>query len=93
MRRKTSKWIHTFAVLLCLMVLTGSMPMTPTAAEPKEVLEQASGEDGLDEEQASGEDGLAEEQASGEDGLVEEQTSGEDGLAEEQTSGEDGLVE
>ena len=33
------------------MVLTGSMPMTPTAAEPKEVLEQTSGEDGLDEEQ------------------------------------------
>ena len=93
MRRKTSKWIHTFAVLLCLMVLTGSMPMTPTAAEPKDVPVQTSGEDGLAEEQASGEDGLAEEQASGEDGFAEEQTSGEDGLAEDQTSGEDGLVE
>ena len=93
MRRKTSKWIHTFAVLLCLMVLTGSMPMTPTAAEPKDVPVQTSGEDGLAEEQASGEDGLAEEQASGEDGFAEEQTSGEDGLAEDQTSGEDGLEE
>ena len=93
MRRKTSKWIHTFAVLLCLMVLTGSMPMTPIAAEPKDVLVQASGEDGLAEEQASGEDGLVEEQASGVDGLEEEQTSGEDGLAEELTSGEDGLDE
>ena len=93
MRRKTSKWIHTFAVLLCLMVLTGSMPMTPTAAEPKDVPVQTSGEDGLEEEQASGEDGLAEEQASGVDGLEEEQTSGEDGLAEEQASGEDGLAE
>ena len=60
MRRKTSKWIHTFAVLLCLMVLTGSMPMTPTAAEPKDVPVQTSGEDGLAEEQASGEDGFAE---------------------------------
>ena len=93
MRRKTSKWIHTFAVLLCLMVLTGSMPMTPIAAEPKDVPVQTSGEDGLAEEQASGEDGLVEEQASGEDGLEEEQTSGEDGLAEEQASGEDGLAE
>ena len=93
MRRKTSKWIHTFAVLLCLMVLTGSMPMTPTAAEPKDVPVQTSGVDGLAEEQASGEDGLVEEQASGVDGLEEEQTSGEDGLAEELTSGEDGLVE
>ena len=92
MRRKTSKWIHTFAVLLCLMVLTGSMPMTPTAAEPKDVPVQTSGEDGLAEEQASGEDGFAEEQTSGEDGLAEELTSGEDGLAEDQTSGEDGLV-
>ena len=93
MRRKTSKWIHTFAVLLCLMVLTGSMPMTPIAAEPKDVLVQASGEDGLAEEQASGEDGLAEEQASGEDGFAEEQTSGVDGLVEEQASGVDGLEE
>ncbi len=93
MRRKTSKWIHTFAVLLCLMVLTGSMPMTPTAAEPKDVPVQTSGEDGLEEEQASGEDGLAEEQASGEDGFAEEQTSGVDGLEEELTSGEDGLAE
>ena len=93
MRRKTSKWIHTFAVLLCLMVLTGSMPMTPTAAEPKDVPVQTSGEDGLAEEQASGEDRLAEEQTSGEDGLAEDQTSGEDGLEEEQTSGEDGLAE
>ncbi|MBE6001489.1 MAG: hypothetical protein E7239_08915 [Sarcina sp.] len=93
MRRKTSKWIHTFAVLLCLMVLTGSMPMTPTAAEPKDVPVQTSGEDGLAEEQASGEDGFAEEQASGVDGLEEELTSGEDGLAEDQTSGEDGLDE
>ncbi len=93
MRRKTSKWIHTFAVLLCLMVLTGSMPMTPTAAEPKDVPVQTSGVDGLAEEQASGEDGLVEEQASGVDGLEEEQTSGEDGLAEDQASGEDGLVE
>ena len=93
MRRKTSKWIHTFAVLLCLMVLTGSMPMTPTAAEPKDVPVQTSGEDGLEEEQTSGEDGLAEEQTSGEDGLEEEQTSGEDGLAEELTSGVDGLAE
>ena len=93
MRRKTSKWIHTFAVLLCLMVLTGSMPMTPTAAEPKDVTVQTSGEDGLAEEQASGEDDLAEEQASGEDGFAEEQTSGVDGLAEDQTSGEDGLEE
>ena len=93
MRRKTSKWIHTFAVLLCLMVLTGSMPMTPTAAEPKDVPVQTSGVDGLAEEQASGEDGLVEEQASGVDGLEEEQTSGEDGLEEEQTSGEDGLAE
>ena len=93
MRRKTSKWIHTFAVLLCLMVLTGSMPMTPTAAEPKDVPVQTSGEDGLAEEQASGEDGLAEEQASGEDGFAEEQTSGVDGLAEDQTSGVDGLEE
>ena len=83
MRRKTSKWIHTFAVLLCLMVLTGSMPMTPTAAEPKDVPVQTSGEDGLAEEQTSGEDGLAEELTSGEDGLDEEQTSGEDGLDEE----------
>ena len=93
MRRKTSKWIHTFAVLLCLMVLTGSMPMTPIAAEPKDVPVQTSGVDGLAEEQASGEDGLVEEQASGVDGLEEEQTSGEDGLAEELTSGEDGLDE
>ncbi len=93
MRRKTSKWIHTFAVLLCLMVLTGSMPMTPTAAEPKDVPVQTSGEDGLAEEQASGEDGLAEEQASGEDGFAEEQTSGVDGLVEEQASGVDGLEE
>ena len=93
MRRKTSKWIHTFAVLLCLMVLTGSMPMTPIAAEPKDVPVQTSGEDGLAEEQASGEDRLAEEQTSGEDGLAEELTSGEDGLAEDQTSGEDGLEE
>ena len=93
MRRKTSKWIHTFAVLLCLMVLTGSMPMTPTAAEPKDVPVQASGEDGLAEEQASGEDGFAEEQTSGVDGLVEEQASGVDGLEEELTSGEDGLAE
>ncbi len=93
MRRKTSKWIHTFAVLLCLMVLTGSMPMTPTAAEPKDVPVQTSGEDGLAEEQASGENGLAEEQASGEDGFAEEQTSGVDGLAEDQTSGVDGLEE
>ena len=93
MRRKTSKWIHTFAVLLCLMVLTGSMPMTPTAAEPKDVPVQTSGEDGLAEEQASGEDGFAEEQTSGVDGLAEDQTSGEDGLEEEQTSGEDGLAE
>ena len=93
MRRKTSKWIHTFAVLLCLMVLTGSMPMTPTAAEPKDVPVQTSGEDGLAEEQTSGEDGLEEEQTSGEDGLAEELTSGEDGLDEEQTSGEDGLDE
>ena len=93
MRRKTSKWIHTFAVLLCLMVLTGSMPMTPTAAEPKDVPVQTSGEDGLAEEQASGEDGLEEEQTSGEDGLAEELTSGEDGLDEKQTSGEDGLDE
>ena len=93
MRRKTSKWIHTFAVLLCLMVLTGSMPMTPTAAEPKDVPVQTSGEDGLAEEQASGEDGFAEEQTSGVDGLVEEQASGVDGLEEELTSGEDGLAE
>ena len=93
MRRKTSKWIHTFAVLLCLMVLTGSMPMTPTAAEPKDVPVQTSGVDGLAEEQASGEDGFAEEQTSGVDGLAEDQTSGEDGLEEEQTSGEDGLAE
>ena len=93
MRRKTSKWIHTFAVLLCLMVLTGSMPMTPTAAEPKDVPVQTSGEDGLAEEQASGEDGFAEEQTSGEDGFAEEQTSGVDGLVEEQASGVDGLAE
>ncbi len=93
MRRKTSKWIHTFAVLLCLMVLTGSMPMTPTAAEPKDVPVQTSGEDGLAEEQASGEDGFAEEQTSGVDGLAEDQTSGEDGLAEELTSGVEGLEE
>ncbi len=93
MGRKTSKWIHTFAVLLCLMVLTGSMPMTPTAAEPKDVPVQTSGEDGLAEEQASGEDGFAEEQTSGVDGLAEDQTSGVDGLEEEQTSGEDGLAE
>ena len=93
MRRKTSKWIHTFAVLLCLMVLTGSMPMTPIAAEPKDVPVQTSGVDGLAEEQASGVDGLEEEQTSGEDGLAEELTSGEDGLDEEQTSGEDRLDE
>ena len=93
MRRKTSKWIHTFAVLLCLMVLTGSMPMTPTAAEPKDVPVQTSGEDGLAEELTSGEDGLEEDQTSGEDGLAEELTSGEDGLEEALTSGEDGLEE
>ena len=58
MRKKTSKWIRTFAVFLCLILLAGSMPMTATAAEPKAVLEQTSGEDRLEKEQTSGEDGL-----------------------------------
>ena len=51
MRMKTSIWIRTLAMFLCLSLLTESVPMTAMASEPESVQMQAAGEEDVAEEQ------------------------------------------
>ena len=88
MRMKTSIWIRTLAMFLCLSLLTESVPMTAMASEPESVQMQAAGEEDVAKEQDS-----AEEDQSLEDGpsegeqTVEDYPSGGDRTDEDDPSG------
>ena len=105
MRMKTSIWIRTHAMFLCLSLLTESVPMTAMASEPESVQMQAAGEEDVAEEQDSAEedqsledgpsegDQTDEDDPSGGDQIVEDDPSGGDQTDEDGPSGGDQAVE
>ena len=90
MRMKTSIWIRTLAMFLCLSLLTESVPMTAMASEPESVQMQAAGEEDVAEEQDSAEEDQSLEDGPSEgDQTVEDDPSGGDRTDEDDPSGGD----
>ena len=94
MRMKTSIWIRTLAMFLCLSLLTESVPMTAMASEPESVQMQAAGEEDVAEEQDSAEEDQSLEDGPSEgDQTVEDDPSGGEQAVEDDSSGGNQAVE